>query len=327
MTLWNRLQQRGVLLLILVTVLALVGCTSSVEPSKTELAQIEAQKEIEKQEMEEKKLLSDFQNKAYKIYTLEQMTALPELLEKEIPKLSQENAVKMLLNFELSQRMALQNDSGYGAVSSGLAALISQDKGIVDLSQIQTTDQEILSEIEKINMSYFSVYKDENGTYRTVDYNKLKVYKIYLSDECSRYIDYMASESSNPSIKNKIIAVDQVELWKRLVYLDNFFTDYPVPSDDLIRNNLGRYYEEILKHALYGDEKSPNFDKMTGLVTPAASANFTAQKLNPSSNLYLPFENFKTQLTLDQGILTPAVSIQIQLLLRLVNEVVTDHID
>lgn len=321
---WNR---GGFTLLLLGSLILMSGCSQSEEPTKAELAQIEAQKEQERQEMEEKKLLSDFQNKAYKIYTLEQMSELPELLEKEIPKLNQENAVKMLLNFELSQRMALQNDSGYGAVSQNLAALITQEKGIIDLNQIKTEDQSVIAEIDKIKKSYFSVYKDENGTYRIVDYSRLQAFKIYLSDECSRYIDYMTSESSSPSIKNKIVVIDQAELWRRLVYLDNFFTDYPVPSDDLIRNNLGRYYEEILKHALYGDEKAPNFDKLTGQISLEAAANFNAQKMNPSSNLYLPFENFKAQLTTDQGILTPAVSIQIQQLLRIVNEVVTDHID
>lgn len=321
-----QIRQMGAVTLVIATLL-LGGCSSDQTPTKAEQAQIEAQKEKDRQDMAEKKILSDFQNKAYKIYSLKQMVALPEVLETEIIKLQKDNAVKMLLNFELSQRMALQNDSSYGAVSTALAQQITIERGLVDLTKLKAENPALKAEIEEIQNSYFGVYKDENGCYRVVDYGLLQRFKPYLTDECSRYIDYMASESSQPAIKNKLIAVDQAELWRRLVFLDNFFTDYPVPSDDLIRNNLGRYYQEILKHALYGDEVAPNFDKVTGVVNPLVALNFTTQKLSPDSDLYLPFEAFKAQLTADQGILTPAVSTHIQQLLRLSEEYLTDHID
>lgn len=320
------IKQFGALGLVFTTLL-LGGCGSDKTPTKAEQAQIEAQKEQERQTMAEKKILSDFQNKAYRIYTLKQMIELPEALETQIVKLQKENAVKMLLNFELSQRMALQNETNYGAVSSAFASAVKTEKGMVDLVQLKAENPGLKEEIEEIEKGYFGVYKDENGTYRVVNYSLLQKFKPYLTDECSRYIDYMASESSMPAIKNKLVAVEQGELWRRLVYLDNFFTDYPVPSDDLIRNNLGRYYQEILKHALYGDEVAPNFDKVTGVISPVALANFTAQKFDPNSDLYLPFESFKTQLTTDQGLLTPAVSTQIQQLLRLSEAYLTDHID
>lgn len=130
-----------------------------------------------------------------------------------------------------------------------------------------------------------------------------------------------------PSIRNKRFAVDREEAWRRLVYLDTYFTDYPVPSDDLIRNNLGRYYQDLMKHILYGDDLKPNFDPITGQMSPEATQFLTTHKFNPNSKLYLPYENYKTQLATDKGILSPAVSTQIQQLLRLVNELVTDHIN
>lgn len=310
-------------------VLALGGCAQEAPLTKAEAALQAETKEKEKQAMIEKKILSDFQNKAYKIYNLSQLSALPELLDRDIQKLSQENAVKMLLNFELSQRMALQNDTRYGAVSSGLAAAIGTEggNGIIALEQLTLTDEALKKEVSEIQKSLFTLYRDDTGIYRIVDYRQLQKYKANISDECARYIDYMASESSMPSIRNKRISVDIEEAWRRLVYLDDYFTDYPVPSDDLIRNNLGRYYQDLMKHLIYGDDLKPSFDPITGQISPEAAAFMASHQLNPGSRLHIPFENFKTQLTLDQGILTPTVGTHIQQLLRIVNEIVTDHID
>lgn len=309
--------------------LTAVGCGKEETLTKAEIQQLQEAKEKEKQAMVEKKILSDFQNKAYKIYKLDQIGSLPEILDRDIKKLSQENAVKMLMNYELSQRMALQNDTYYGAVSKELATLIGTEAptGLVDLKQLVPPTEAVKAEIQQILDGKFHVYKDETGIYRIVDYSALQTYKPYVNDECARYIDYMAAESSQPAIKNKRFAVDREEAWRRLVYLDNYFTDYPVPSDDLIRNNLGRYYQDLMKHILYGDDLKPNFDPITGQMSPEATQFLTTHKFSPNSRLHIPYENYKTQLTTDKGILSPAVSTQIQQLLRLVNELVTDHIN
>ncbi len=315
--------------LISIGAFVMTGCSQEEKLTKAEIAQQQENKEKDKQAMLEKKILSDFQNKAYKIYKLEQIGSLPEVLNQDIKKLSQDNAVKMLLNFELSQRMALQNDTYYGAVSANLAALISPETpiGMVALDQLKVTDEAVKTEIDQIKKGNFAVYKDDSGIYRVVDYIALQSYKQYVNDECARYIDFMASESNKPSIKNKRFAVDREEAWRRLVYLDDYFTDYPVPTDDLIRNNLGRYYQDLMKHILYGDDLKPNFDPLTGQMSPEATEFLATHKFNPNSKLYIPYENYKMQLTTDMGLLSPAVSTQIQLLLRLVNETVTDHIN
>ena len=315
--------------LIGLSALGTVGCGKEETLTKAEIQQLQEAKEKDKQAMAEKKILSDFQNKAYKIYKLDQIGSLPEVLDRDIKKLSQENAVKMLMNYELSQRMALQNDTYYGAVSKELAALIGVDtpNGLVALKALTLQTETLKAEVQQILEGKFQVYKDETGIYRIVDYSALQTYKPYVNDECARYIDYMASESNMPSIRNKRFAVDREEAWRRLVYLDTYFTDYPVPSDDLIRNNLGRYYQDLMKHILYGDDLKPNFDPITGLMSPEATQFLATHKFNPNSKLYLPYENYKTQLATDKGILSPAVSTQIQQLLRLVNELVTDHIN
>lgn len=323
------LMQAVILAGIVVASALLSGCQQEKILTKAEITQQAETKKKEKQAMVEKKILSDFQNKAYKIYSLEQIGSLPEFLNQDIKKLSQENAVKMLLNFELSQRMALQNDLYYGAVSKKLAAVIGADAptGLVDFQKLNLSDTEVKNEVAQIQKGCFAVYKDETGIYRIVDYRALQAYKQYMNDECARYVDYMVAESSTPAIRNKRFAVDREEAWRRLVYLDDYFTDYPVPSDDLIRNNLGRYYQDLMKHILYGDDLKPNFDPITGQMSVEATQFMATHKLNPDSSLYIPFENYKTQLVTDKGLLSPSVGTQIQQLLRLVNEMVTDHIN
>ncbi len=307
----------------------MTGCASEKTLSKAEQVIQTEVKVKEKQEMVEKKILSDFQNKAYKIYNLKQLSELPAVLDKEIKKLSQENAVKMFLNFELAQRMALQNDPYYGAISGELVKAIgqSQPDGVIALNQLVISDLELKKEIEIIKKSLFSLYKDQTGIYRIVDYQELQKYKSYISDECVGYITYMASESSMPSIRNKCLVIDREEAWRRLVYLDNYFTNYPVPSDDLIRNNLGKYYQDLLKNLIYGDDLKPNFDAKTGQLTPEVAQFFASHQFGSDSDLYIPFENFKTQLIADKGLLTPTVGIHIQQLLRIVSEILTEHID
>ncbi len=320
---------RPMILLVVIgaVALGLTACKSEPILTKDQQKEVAEQRAKEKQIMYEKKLLSDFQNKAYKIYTIKDISKLTSLMDESITKLNADNAVKMVLNFELSQRMALENDGNYGAVSSALSAQIYQEKGMVDLNQINASTPEVAKEIKMISDSWYGVYKDTNGAYCVVDYTKLQKYKPYLSDEFSRYIDYMTLESTTPSIKDKRIQVSKDEIWVRLHMLDTFFTDYPVPSDALIRNNLGRYYQDLLVHAIYGDDLDPNFDPVTGFVKPEALARLNAQIFAANSEMATPFANFKNQLTTDQGMLTPAVSTHIQQLVRISKEVLTDHID
>ncbi len=305
------------------------GCDSSEELTKAELVIQTEAKEKQKSEMAEKKILSDFQNEAYKIYTLKQMTSLTPVLNEKLPKLSKENAVKMILNFELSQRMALQNDPKYGAVSTAMTTLLnnSNQMGAIDFSTITMPTQELKAELEEIQNGYFEVYKDENGIYRLVDYSKLQQFKGYLSDEYGQYIDYMASENGTPSIRNKELNVSKEEAWRRILMLDQFFTDYPVPSDDLMRNNLGRYYQDLIKYIIYGNDQKINFDPTTKQMKPDALTFVTTHEFNTTSKMHIPFENFKTQLILDKGILTPSVGTQIQAIQRLSEEMLTDLID
>lgn len=307
----------------------LSGCSDTKELTKAEQAIQTEAKEKQKAEMAEKKILSDFQNKAYKIYTLKQMTSLTPVLNEALPKLSKENAVKMILNFELSQRMALQNDPKYGAVSPEMANLLNNIKqtGTIDFSKVTMTSEPLKSELLEIQKGYFAVYKDENGIYRLVDYSKLQQFKPYLSHEYGQYIDYMATENGTPSIENKGLNVSSEEAWRRILMLDLFFTDYPVPSDDLMRNNLGRYYQDLIKYIIYGNDQMSNFDPVTKQMKPEAMAFITSHQFNAGSKLYIPFENFKTQLVLDKGIMTPNVGTQIQAIQRLSEEILTDVID
>lgn len=324
----KKIKLSGMALIIGISVI-FGGCSSSKELTKAEeTLQIEA-KEKQKVEMAEKKILSDFQNKAYKIYSLEQMATLTPILSKEIVKLSQENAVKMILNFELSQRMALQNDAKYGAVSPAMADVLngSDQIGIIDFAKVQLPNQTLQDELKQIQESFYAVYKDENGIYRLVDYNQLKQFKPYLSDEYGQYIDFMATENNTPSIKNKSLNISLEESWRRLAVLDQFFSDYPVPSDDLIRNNLGRYYQDIFKYLIYGNDLKVNFDPMTKKMNPEVMVFLTSCQFAPTSKLYLPFENFKAQLILDQGMMTPIVGTHIQELERLTEEMLNDLID
>lgn len=307
----------------------LTGCADTKELSKAELALQAEAKEKQKAEMAEKKILSDFQNKAYKIYTLKQMTTLTPLLTEQLPKLSKENAVKMILNFELSQRMALQNDPKYGAVSPEMTTLLNgtNQKGMIDFSQVTMTSETLKSELAEIQKGYFTVYKDESGIYRSVDYSKLQGFKTHLSDEYGQYIDYMATENAMPSIKNKGLNVSMDEAWRRILLLDQFFTDYPVPSDDLMRNNLGRYYQDLIKYVIYGNDQMANFDPGTKQMKPEAMTFISTHQFNAGSKLYIPFENFKKQLGLDKGLLTPSVGTHIQTIQRLSEEILTDVID
>lgn len=310
----------------LAVAVTLTGCGQK-PLSKAEQAALEAQVAKDKKELEEKQILSDFQNKAYKIYPINALTELEKSVQTNIAKLSIDNAVKMLLSYELSLRMSLQNDAHYGVVSSGMIQAVGDQKGLIDLAALLATNPGLKAEVTEIQDNGFGVFSDDNGIYRVVNYQKLSQFKPYISDEYSRYLEFMAIETAHPAVRKKLVLVDEATLWQRISLLDSFFTDYPTPSDDLIRNNLGRVYQDCVKHFIYGDELSPSFDPLTGTVNPERLAAWQTQSFAVGSRLHMPFESFKAQLAADQGILTPGVSTQIQQMIRLVSEIVTDHID
>lgn len=311
----------GVLSALLI-MLTLSGCSSEVltQEQLKEAAVKEAQ---EKKVIEEKKVLSDFVNLAYNTTTIEQMPRLVASLEKNINSVTQESSVKMMLHLEMAQRIVLQNDADFGAVDAPIAKWLtahSQLGGIITPEMIQTQDAVIQKEVAFLKSSYLGIQKLGNIYYLSIDFSKYTPYIAKLSSEYAQYQKIMADETSAPAVLDQTPQLAPTAMLQRILMVDAFYRDNPIPSDGIIQNNMSDEYKMLIRLALFGTNQNSNWNPDNTLKSEWQSA-MTALVIPPESKLSIPLNTLRQTLATSLWVKTPAVDQAMQEVVRAVNDI------
>lgn len=95
--------------------------------------------------------------------------------------------------------------------------------------------------LNTINSGYRFIM-EEGMIYPIEDYEFMKVYKKYISDDLGAYIDLMAVEFNNPTYSDAHVAIETSELERRMLSVEKHINTYPEGQ------NLKKVYELYLEY-------------------------------------------------------------------------------
>ncbi len=247
---------KKLLMMIFITSLVLSGCGVKDNNVVKEKEAQEISKEIGKEG--QKKVMDAYKTKS-------KPNEMMAFIEENIKNLSKENADKMINQFEVVQTEYT------GKYMDTLFEENRQEKlrevfGYpFDKKNIKNIKEEDLKNL--INEIYAGGYKLVNleGDYYPIqDYEVLKKYTSYLSQEMKDYIKVMAAETNELMTNDAAIAISIEELGNRTLNTEAFLKKYPESKK---RKVVGQLYEMYIRAYLHGANNTPAFDYETNKIS------------------------------------------------------------
>ena len=111
--------------------------------------------------------------------------------------------------------------------------------------------------LEKLAAGKYKLISMEGAFYPIIDYEALKIYNKYLSDEMKAYLDIKSMDSNMPTIIDAAIIIPFDELANKLVKVEEYMKKYPECPDC---EEILRLYGAYLKLYLEGSDNTPIFN-------------------------------------------------------------------
>ena len=117
--------------------------------------------------------------------------------------------------------------------------------------------------IDKIIKGKYKLINMEGAFYPIIDYEELKAYNKYFSDEMKDYLDIKSMDSNMPTILDAEFLISFDELSERLITVENYIVKYP---EGLKYEEVLRLYGAYLRLYLEGSDNTPIYDFETNKI-------------------------------------------------------------
>ena len=187
---------------------------------------------------------------------------IANFLDENLSKVGQQRASKMIIEFINFQENYAEKYSEELKSDSYQFNLKRLFKGAPikyrDIDNIK--DENLKALVEKIYSGHYRLNYNGTNYYPVVDYDSLKEYNRFLTNEMKEYIIIMAKELNNPTIIGKDVAVSWEELGIRLLEIEKYIKKYPngVKWEDMMRK-----YSEYFIIYIGGNENTSIYDSET----------------------------------------------------------------
>ena len=244
-------------------------------------------------EDDKEKIMQDFRNI---IKSDNEPIILVEFIDKNIEKVQQEDAVEMIKELEEVEEQYLEKYTDQLFMEDYQIELISlseiqqsgekheKDKSFdymfFDESRIEEIKNGNLKELmDKIIKGKYKLINMEGAFYPIIDYEALKSYDKYLSDEMKKYIDIKTMDSNVPTIMDAGLLISFDELAERLIKTEYHIVEYP---EGIRYEELLRLYGMYLRLYLEGTDNTPIYDYETNIIKDEVLSSYkkTADKKN-----------------------------------------------
>jgi hypothetical protein len=222
---------------MLVLVIALSGCKKKnndiEEPGKDS---IQSKDDFGKDEVDVEEVMKKF-NKLIK--NGDEPSTIVQFINEHIKGLSQIEGERMVLDLEtilqdstdsLTDKL-LEIDNNGELMIIGGTELFFPDNKVKDIQ-----DDELRDYVTKLFASNYKLINLEGSFYPITDYEKMKQYNNYISDEMKDYIDIKAMDSDKPVAIDAGLVISYDELAERILKTENYIQKY----------SEGKRYEEML---------------------------------------------------------------------------------
>lgn len=271
----------------IIIVFILVGCkktnmplgsiaetTEKINEKATELKESDKGKEISKTTYKFNELIAN--NKDPK--------EIANFLDENLSKVGQQRASKMIIEFISFQENYAEKYSEELKSDSYQFKLKRLFKGAPikyqDIDNIK--DENLKALVKKIYSGHYRL--NYNGTvyYPVVDYDSLKKYNRFLTNEMKEYIIIMAKELNNPTIIDKDVMVSWEELGIRLLEIEKYIKKY---SDGIKWEDMMRKYGEYFIIYIGGSENTSIYDSETDKIKKDVVESYRKMVLEHSDTI------------------------------------------
>ena len=188
---------------------------------------------------------------------------LVQFIDENIKNATEEEAAVMILILEEVQKEYIQEYTDEIFMEDNQMELLrlSGTELFFDEANIGQIENVKLKDIvESIFKGKYKLINMEGGFYPGIDYEKLKEYNRYLSDEIRGYIEIKALNSNKPAVLDAEITISFDELGERLIQTEKYIQKYPqgVKFEEVLR-----IYGDYLRLYLEGSDNSPIYEYET----------------------------------------------------------------
>ncbi|MHB1376406.1 MAG: hypothetical protein ACYCXB_03170 [Candidatus Humimicrobiaceae bacterium] len=188
-------------------------------------------------------------------------------IDQNIYKMSSHNADIMLEKLEYIQK----NDKQFYTDllfeddwQTKLNNIFNNDIEIKDIKEI--TDEQLKKITDEIFNGGFKLIALEGSFYPYIDYEFLKKYSDYLSQQFKDYLNIMADESNKVFSRDAALTISWNELASRLINCEGFLISYP--EDNIRKKEVGDLYMKYLVSYFLGQNNTPSFSYENNTIRP-----------------------------------------------------------
>lgn len=208
-----------------------------------------------------------------------------EFMDKNIANVSKDNASKMLEELEKAQKNHLPEleDKYYKGetIQSSLNGVYKPGFDLNKIDDIQ--DAELKSLLEETRNKGYKVETAEGMYFPIMNYEYMKKFSPYATDDMKAYIDIMAVETDKVPAKDAALMISWEEVVERALAQESFVKKYGSSAKVESVKELQKRY---LTFMLYGLNNTPLFSYDTKTMDPEAKQAYTkAVKENGDSEL------------------------------------------
>lgn len=225
-----------IIFIMVVLSITLSGCkkkTDSKEPVKDPIKSTE---DAEKDVVNKDKIMKEFDNM---IKNRNESDKIVAFIDENIGKLSQIEGDHMVSNLEgaLHATLDLATDKLFELDIDGELMNIAGTEQFFPEDKVKDIQNEKLrDEVTRLFKSKYKLINLEGNYYPIVDYEKIKQYSNYISDEMEEYIDIKAMDSNEPVAVDAGLIISYDDLAARIIKTENYISKY----------SGGQRYEEML---------------------------------------------------------------------------------
>ncbi|MCY6369985.1 hypothetical protein [Clostridium ganghwense] len=185
-------------------------------------------------------------------------------VDSNIKGLSKDKASKLVLGIEQVQQKNYEKriQSAFtGDIQTKIAKDFMDKKSITVLDNIKNLDNvkdiELKKYLSEILECGYKIITTEGQYYPIQNYEYLKKYNGYVTDDIKEYIEIAAVDSNQPPTSDAALIISWDEVFRRAIRSEDFLKKYPtsIKSKKIKENYL--FYAATY---LYGTNNSPDFD-------------------------------------------------------------------
>lgn len=259
----------------------LAGCTTMPDSTGEPGSKVEDKNPPVIEENKQDKIMPEFMFLVGENYKPD---AIIEFMDKNIAEVSKDNASKMLEELEKAQKAylaTLEVEYYEDTVQKSLSELFAPE---FDLDNIYNTEDAELKKLlkETTDMGY-KVETAEGMFFPIMNYEYMKKFSPYASDDMKAYIDIMAVETNKVPAKDGALVIGWDEVIERALAQEEFIKEH---GSSARMEGMKELQKKYLTFMLFGLNNTPLFSYDTKTMDPEAKEVYTkAVKDNADSEL------------------------------------------